>query len=200
LNEKRPRGRPVSETLDDRLFDAALALVEETRSFDDLSVEAVCRRADASKASFYRRWPDRETFILAVMGRLRPPPPEEQTSSLRDDLIAILRNIFGDDLRRTRIVHAALIAESRRNRSLKDRYMAEIVQPRRDALINRLASAVATGDLPPDSDVQALYEMLSAPVLKLMLLADPDEPVPADFVTRLVAQALRSAGAKSDPS
>jgi AcrR family transcriptional regulator len=192
LTGKRPPGRPASQALEGRLLEAALSLVEETRSFDGLSVDAVCNRAGASKASFYRRWPDREAFILATLDRLRPPPlPKGETPSLRRDLISVLNSIFGTDVRRTRIVHAALIAEGRRNRDLKDRYLAEIVEPRRRALLHRLSSAVAGGSLAADTDVQSLYEMLTAPVLKLILMADPDEPVPPDFVERLVDQALR---------
>jgi len=192
LKRRRQLGRPASQALDNRLIEAALGLVEETQSFDGLSVDAICRRAQSSKASFYRRWPDRETFILATMDRLRPAPlPQGETPSLRQDLISMLDSMFGADVRRTRIVHAALIAEGRRNRGLKDRYLAEIVQPRRDMLIDRLSTAVANGTLSQDSDIQLLYEMLTAPVLKLVLMADPDAPVPPGFIERLVDQALR---------
>lgn len=178
--------------MDERLVEAALGLVEESYSFDRLSVDAVCRRARASKASFYRRWPDRESFILATLDRLRPAPlARGETGSLRDDLIAILRSMFGFDLRRTRIVNAALVAEGRRNPGLKQRYIAEIVQPRRRALTDRLDHAAAAGALPADTDVYALHELLTAPVLKQVMMADPDESVADDFIERLVDQALR---------
>lgn len=192
MNKKRQPGRPASAELQERLFRAALDLVQKTRSLHDVSVDAICQRAGASKASFYRRWPDRDAFFLALIASMRMPPlPAGFSGSLAGDLVAILENMFGGDVRRTRIVHSALVAESRRNRDLIDRYLAHVVVPRRAALLNRLRRAVSDGDLPAVTDIDMLAEMLTAPVLKLLLLADPDLPIPDRFVERLVEEALR---------
>lgn len=194
MTQKAPRGRPVSGELDGRLFEAATASIAETQSLHDLSVDALCRRAGASKASFYRRWPDRDAFLLALLASLRDPVPvSDGAGSLRETLVAILDNMLGADTGRTRLVHAALVAEGRRNRALIDRYVAQVVLPRRTALAGRLKAALHAGDLPPVTDLDMLAEMLTAPVLKRMLLADPAEPVAGDFTARLVDQALRSA-------
>lgn len=192
MTHPRPRGRPVSASLDGRLFDAAAALLDERRSFDDLTIDALCRRAGASKASFYRRWPDRDAFVLAMMDSLRMPPlPQGSAGSLQDDLVAIIESMFGVDVRRTRIVHSALIAEGRKNAALIAGYMRRIVGPRRAALSARLKQAAAEGELRADTDIPILHEALTAPVLKLMLLQDPDTPIPRHFARRLVAQVLR---------
>jgi AcrR family transcriptional regulator len=192
LTDKRQPGRPVSADLQGRLFAAAGDLIEETGSLQEVSIDAICGRAGASKASFYRRWPDRDAFFLALIADLRMPPLADGVSpSLPADLADILQNMFGTDIRRTRIVHSALVAESRRNRDLIDRYLAHVVIPRRTALFERLRLGVAEGALPAATDIDMLAEMLTAPVLKLLLLADPDLPIPERFVERLVEEALR---------
>jgi AcrR family transcriptional regulator len=195
LSGKRPRGRPFSETLDHDFIESAVALLMEKGSFDAVSIDAVCRRTGASKASFYRRWPDRNRFILAIMDSLRPSPmPAGTAGSLRDDLVAILDGWFGPDPLRTRIVHSALVAEGRKNRSLMELFFKDKVAPRRKALLDRLRRAVAEGELSGETDVTIFYEFLTAPVLKIMLLADPDQPVPHRFAERIVDQALRGGG------
>ena len=171
-----------------------MALLEERRSFDDVSIDAVCARAGASKASFYRRWPDRDRFVLAVLGSLRGQPlPAGHTPSLREDLVTILESMFGFDQRRTRIVHSALVAEGRRNRELMDMVFRELIAPRRRAVLERIRQGIRDGDLAADTDVTALYELLTAPILKVMMLSDPDQAPPHSLAARLVDQALRGA-------
>ncbi len=202
MSGTRPRGRPVSEKLAHDLIEAAIALLEEKGSFDAVSIEALCARAGVSKASFYRRWPDRDHFIVMLLQGLRqlPPPGDPVASlrgdpiaSLRADLIAILDSIFGDDPRRTRIVHAALVSEGRKNRPLMEMMFRHVIAPRRKALLDRLRAGLAQGELRADTDITALYEILSAPVLKLVMLSNFDQPIPHRFAERIVDQALRGA-------
>jgi AcrR family transcriptional regulator len=197
LNDKRQRGRPASADLRQRLFDAASGLIEETGSLQAVSVDAICQAAGASKASFYRRWPDRNAFLLEMITSLRMPPlPDGFSPSLRSDLVDILENMFGTDIRRTRIVHSALVAESRSNPELIDAYFRQVVIPRRTALFDRLRLGVSEGTLPAETDIDMLAEILTAPVLKLLLLSDHDHPVPERFVERLVDQSLRASSTK----
>lgn len=194
MTGKRPRGRPVEAALATRLIAAAIGLIEQKRSFDAISVEAVCAAAGASKASFYRRWKDRDAFVVAMMDSLREPPlPAGPTASLEDDLVAMIEGMFGTDMRRTRIVHAALVMEGRKNRAMIGAYLRDVVRPRREAVTARLRKAAADGEIAADSDIAILHELLTSPVLKFMLLTDPDTPVPHDFVPRLVRQILRGA-------
>lgn len=55
--------------------------------------EAVAERAQTGKAVLYRRWPDKEALLLAVIARRYLGPPKEvpDTGSLRGDVIALLR-------------------------------------------------------------------------------------------------------------
>jgi len=197
LNEKRPRGRPHSARLEADLIEAALQLLEEKRSFDAVSIDAVCAHVGASKASFYRRWPTREHFVLAILQSLRPSPlAAGPTASLRSDLVEILTSIFGFDVRRTRIAHSALVAQGRKSPELMTMIFRDLVAPRRKAVLDRIRRGVADGDLAADTDITALYEIITAPILKVMMLTDPDQPVPHNIAGRVVDQALRGALAK----
>lgn len=193
MSDLKRRGRPVEAGLDERLFAAAIGLVERGGSFGDVSVDAVCAAAGASKASFYRRWSDRDAFIVALMASLRKPRLPDLDGSLEDDLVAMLDTMFGEDPRRTRAIHAALISEGRRNRRIIEAYLRDVVQPRREAVVARLQAGVEAGVLAADTDIAVLHELLTAPVLKYLMLHDPDVPVPDDFTSRLVHQALAGA-------
>ncbi len=83
----RRRGR----ALDDAILSAALAELSED-GYGAMTMEGVARRAGASKASLYRRWPGRLELAVAAARHgvpdLRVPP---DTGSLRGDLLALLR-------------------------------------------------------------------------------------------------------------
>jgi AcrR family transcriptional regulator len=85
--------------LEDAILDAGWQqLVSE--GYAGFTFEAVAERAQTGKAVLYRRWPDKEALLLAVLAHwgfensLETP----DTGSLRDDVLALLRarNQLGD--------------------------------------------------------------------------------------------------------
>jgi AcrR family transcriptional regulator len=197
---RRQRGRPVSEKLDRDFIEAAMGLLKENGSFEAVSIDAVSARAGASKASFYRRWPDRDRFILTVIESLRQPPlPNGPSASLRSDLIEVLDGMFGYDPERTRLVHAAVAARGRKNKTFRHLLFRDVVAPRRKALLDRIRLAIAEGDLDPGLDVTIFFELLTAPILKVMMLTDSDQPIPHRLAERVVDQALRGALPRAAP-
>ena len=56
--------------------------------------EAIAERAETGKAAVYRRWPNKEALLLAVLSHsyLGMPPTIDDTGSLRGDVIARLRS------------------------------------------------------------------------------------------------------------
>jgi AcrR family transcriptional regulator len=192
LNQKEARGRPRSQKLEARLLKAATDLIAETGSFSAVSIEAICRRAGCSKASFYRRWADRDEFLAALIAGLRPPVRDDADDRpLREDLIGHIRDITGADLAVTRIVMAALFAAEREGSPLLARYVATEAAPRRAAMLRRIERAKARGEIDPATDAEMLQEMLTAPVLKLVTMPMAERQVRRDFLERLVDQALR---------
>jgi AcrR family transcriptional regulator len=68
--------------------------------YGGFTFEAIAQRAKTSKAVLYRRWPDKESLLLAVLAHQALGSPGEipDTGSLREDVIALLRsaNRLGD--------------------------------------------------------------------------------------------------------
>jgi AcrR family transcriptional regulator len=88
------RGRPRDPGLEDRVFDAAIALYAEG-GWAGFSFEAVARRSGVGKAGLYRRWPSREELLRQTFEARWFSPARIDTGSLRGDLIALVRQIFG---------------------------------------------------------------------------------------------------------
>ena len=87
-HRKRPRRRGAA--LEAAILDAVLAELAEV-GYARLSVERVAERAEASKASLYRRWPSKVELVMDAVYHVFPDaasPPD--TGSLRGDLIAVM--------------------------------------------------------------------------------------------------------------
>ena len=97
MAETRRRGA----VLEDAILAAGWAQLSE-HGFAGFNVEAVAERARTGKAALYRRWPDRESLLMAVLahGGLGAPRVVPDTGSLRGDVIGLLRSVnrFGDDI------------------------------------------------------------------------------------------------------
>ena len=85
--------------LEDAILDAGWEqLLAE--GYDGFAFEAVAERAKTGKPVLYRRWPDKETLLLAVLAHQGFGVPVEvpDTGSLREDVLTLLRsaNRVGD--------------------------------------------------------------------------------------------------------
>ncbi len=88
MTDTRRRG----EELESAILQAAWAELNE-RGYSGMTYEGVAERAHTSKPVLYRRWPTKETLMLAAIGYrgiARPMTPPD-TGSLRGDAIALLQ-------------------------------------------------------------------------------------------------------------
>lgn len=87
--------------LEDAILEAGWEQLTE-HGYAGLTFEAVAERAQTGKAALYRRWPDKESLLLAVLAHWGFAAPGEvpDTGSLRQDVVALLRsaNRFGDSV------------------------------------------------------------------------------------------------------
>lgn len=76
---------------------AVMELLAES-SFDAVTVDAVAARARASKATIYRRWPNKDALVLDVLKRefLAGVQDPVDTGSLRGDLLANFTRDLGE--------------------------------------------------------------------------------------------------------
>lgn len=82
------------------VLQAAAELIRE-QGYAALTMEAVCKRARAGKATLYRWWPSKAHLLLALYTRAKKELPEPDTGSLRGDIAAYLLPMLarwrGDD-------------------------------------------------------------------------------------------------------
>jgi len=77
------------------ILDATIELIAEV-GFDRMTVGSVATRARASKATIYRRWPNKTALTLdAVRRRSSVVHSLRETGSLRGDLELYLREAIG---------------------------------------------------------------------------------------------------------
>lgn len=85
-------GRPRDPDREAAILAAAIDLVAE-EGLPGLTMDAVAARAGASKATLYRRWPDRLGLAVALLDALRAQRgPVPDTGTARGDLAALLQD------------------------------------------------------------------------------------------------------------
>ncbi len=164
-DQARRAGRPRSEQADRAIIEAALDLFAESGA-EGLCIEKVAARAGVGKATIYRRWPGKEDLLLAALAALKAPLPEPKGESVRDDLAALVEAMRTEavDPRQVR-QFALLLGEGERYPRLIERYVAAVVEPRRDVFRAVLRRGVATGELREATNIEIAVDMLTGTVL-----------------------------------
>lgn len=93
--DHRTRPRRRGSALEDAIVQAAIEELREV-GYAGMTIDSVARRAGAGKISIYRRWPSRVELAMEAAYRLVADPPlPPEPSSLREDLLAVLRYMAG---------------------------------------------------------------------------------------------------------
>ncbi len=92
LNTPSVARRRRGAALEEALLNAAWTELTE-RGYDDVTIEAVAARAGTSRAVLYRRWPNKQELVLAVLAHevAKDVVVVPDTGSLRGDVIELLR-------------------------------------------------------------------------------------------------------------
>jgi AcrR family transcriptional regulator len=175
---RRP-GRPRDARADDVILDAAVEILAE-QGPSGFTVDAVAARAGVGKATIYRRWSSRGALLLdTAHHRIGLEPTDPDTGSLADDLVAILVEL-GKKLRETHAgrVLPVVMSEAAVNPEMRP-ILASFVADRRRLPTAIIERGIARGELPADTDVEFLLDILGGPVFFRVLLSDTpvDEPV-----------------------
>ncbi|MGD0834436.1 MAG: TetR/AcrR family transcriptional regulator [Candidatus Dormibacteria bacterium] len=171
---------------------AALEVLAE-RGLAGFNMEAIARRADASKATIYRRWKSPGELLIDAMDASFRPLPMPTTGHLRSDLIEILsgfeRLLDGSSFPR---LMAAFIDAAERDPRLKSQH-AGLTEQRREPLRTLLLRARDRGELPAATDIELAVDLLGGPLFYRRFIAHRVSTV--DDVTALVDHVLSALGA-----
>lgn len=192
----RPPGRPRSERADRAIIDATIALLAEEGGVAGVSIEAVAARAGVGKTTIYRRWPHKEALIIDALAALKEPIPALSGESAREDLRTVARAFMTDKADRKRLdCYWAIMSEREKFPQLVDRFVREIIEPRREVMREVLRRGIAAGELRADLDVEVtLWLIIGAIAQRSRALGT--EPIPADFADRVIDAVLSGIAAR----
>jgi AcrR family transcriptional regulator len=149
-------GRPRNPDLGPAILSAAARQLGEL-GYARMSLEAVAAAAGTTVPSLRRRYANKAELVAAVIGSLRVEEAPSSAPTPRAHALAILEN-FHRNLRATPAlaILGSLLVEEERHPELLRLFKTRLVEPRR-ALLRQ---ALAAGDLPESSDLDALTSML----------------------------------------
>lgn len=192
--DRRP-GRPRDARADEAILEAAVSVLAD-RGPAGFTVDEVASRAGCGKATVYRRWPSRAALLLDTAHQMGLEPPLVDTGTLRGDLVEILRTLA----HKMRDTPAGRILPSVMAEASVDPGMREILigfmQDRRDRPRQILRRGIERGELPPDTDVELILDLLGGTVMFRELLAG--HPIGDDEIVRMVDRVL--AGFRTSPA
>jgi AcrR family transcriptional regulator len=183
------RGRPRSPDADEAILAATLELAGEV-GINGMSMDDLAERAGVSKTTIYRRWTSKEQLVLEALRSAMGPLDDVDTGSMRDDLRAYLVEL-GERMWQGRMsdVLPHLIEVACHDDTLRSR-LDDYVQYRRAPMLAILGRGLDRGELPSDTDLDVLADVLIGPFIYRRLLTHA--PLDEAFVDRLLGVALRA--------
>jgi AcrR family transcriptional regulator len=170
-----------------RVLRAALAVLHDDGP-PGFTMEAVARRAGASKATLYRHWSTSGALMVDAMDATFQPFPVPDTGRVETD-VAQLLHAFVALLEHTPFPRllAAFIDAAERDPALA-RLHADLTQRRREPVLAVLARARERGQLPAGLDPEVVTDLLTAPFFYHRFVAH--RPIPPGLVDDVIAHVL----------
>ena len=152
------------------------------------SMEAVARRAGASKATLYRHWSSVGALLVDAMDATFQPFPEPDTGRVETD-VARLLDAFVTVLETTPFPRllAAFIDAAERDPALSTMH-AELTRRRREPMLAVLTKAQECGQLPGHLDPEVTTDLLTSPFFYRRFVAH--RPIPPGMVADVITHVL----------
>ena len=166
----RPPGRPRSTEADRAITEATLSLLAEV-GLGAFAVEEVAARAGVSKATIYRRFPNRDALIVESLAQVMdtaPRPLVEESESTRDVLVRMvngMRDWYGDSPNGALMTR--MLGYARSNPALFGCFYDRVIVSRRSMVKALLVRGVARGEIRTELDLDLAVTMIVSPTLYL---------------------------------
>ncbi|HSG85534.1 MAG TPA: TetR/AcrR family transcriptional regulator [Candidatus Limnocylindrales bacterium] len=164
----RPRrpGRPRDQATQAAILAATRRLLLES-GYHRLTFEAVASAAGTSRSTVYRWWPTRGSLVLEAAADHIDIGRVPDTGDSRQDLRIAIRQLietFSDRL--AGIVILAAVANLDGDATMATAFRDSRVYPWRTSAADALRRAIERGDLPPDTDVQFVLNVIVGTVFQ----------------------------------
>ena len=157
-NDDRAPGRPRSREADAAILDAALDLLIE-RGAEATSIEQVARRAGVTRATVYRRFPDKVSLLIAtVEAAYGDPPPTPEILDV-EHLLAGWASVLADP--RLRRLLRRLYGAVEDFPEVARAYQGSLGDQRDQARRAVFERARDLGQFPADTDPAVLLDVLT---------------------------------------
>jgi AcrR family transcriptional regulator len=165
-------GRPRDITRELALLHATAEVLAEV-GYDRLTMDAVAARAKSSKATIYRRWPDKTALVIETIRHIEDQVTQwPDTGSFRGDLLAVLTDIAAavrGDMGR---IISGLVSAMPHDRELGRAVRDVVLAPFKEAAQALLRRAQQRGEVPENVESRLVHEIPMAMVLSRFLLTD----------------------------
>ena len=172
---------------------AAIALIGE-QGYEQVSIEAIAKRAGVGKQTIYRWWPSKGAVVLEALDDSLAtvvdfPDTGDLVEDLRTQMKGVTQLLGSTEVGR---VYRGLIAAAQSDPELSRAHLDQVIEPANVACRERLAHAAERGELRPDADRQAMIDLLwGAIYYRLLLHTRPLEPEQIDAALDIAFEGLR---------
>jgi AcrR family transcriptional regulator len=169
--EARRAGRPLDESVDVAILQAAVRLLHE-RGYARMSIAGVAEEAGVGRPAIYRRYSDKADLVSAAIAHMRTRVPAPDTGSARGDVVEHLeraRRIYDMSLMGT------LLVEQDKHPELLDRFRERMMHPHRDQVAAALERGKERGEVRADLDVElAVHALMGSFMYHAIVLGRPE--------------------------
>jgi AcrR family transcriptional regulator len=187
--ERRGPGRPRSERARRDILDAAYKLLKR-KEINSIGAYEIAKEAGVGRATLYRWWDSKEAILFeACLEHLtisRMPMKGSPLAQLRDQVLHSQDWVHSEE----GDVMARIITGIHGNRKLQKLYLEKFYFPRRQAQVQMVKEAIASGELKSNENPEFVVDALYGPVFFRWLQGHA--PVDLAFVRALVDQVLQS--------
>lgn len=183
------KGRPRSEKSRKNILKATNALLLHM-SVQELSIEAIAKKAKVGKTTIYRWWPNKAAVVMDALisqpGLAAPlPTPRNNAEAITlqlEKLIRMLDSNNGDTI-------AQLFSEAQASTEARNIFTGSFLSPLVDALQYSLVQGIEEKEFRSSLDTKQTIDMLCGPIF-FRLMAHPED-LNESFIKSYPKEALR---------
>ena len=181
------RGRTLDASRDVAIRDTVIELLSEF-GYDRLTMDAVAARAHASKATIYRRWPDKAALVVDALHCMKGSMTIPDTGSLIGDLAAITQWSINKENRADARLMLGLMTSLAHDAALREAFQERIVEPRTALLRQVFARAVSRGEISEDRNIDMLAALYPSMLFRRLMVTGelPDQQFAVDVMNDVI--------------
>ncbi|MCX6397573.1 MAG: TetR/AcrR family transcriptional regulator [Propionibacteriales bacterium] len=194
----RPR---VEGEREDEILDACVELLIEA-GYDRLTMDAVAKRARASKATLYRRWESKASLVVEALIRAKQSPHigDHDTGTLRGDLLSTFCGNKGINESATQVLGSVITALST-DPEFAELFRDKFIAPKVAVTQAIYARAQARGEISGDLDLELIGPALAGILLHrtFILGIPPDDATIERVVDHVILPAVQHPSCAGEP-